>query len=71
MSGLPPGDYRLAPVLDPDTGSWFDGSFLQQLDGASERFTLTDGEKKSPERGVGAELSSRARGSRIESAGRS
>jgi hypothetical protein len=46
VSGLPPGDYRIAPVLDPDTGSWFDGAFLQQLDGASERFTLSDGEKK-------------------------
>ena len=46
MSGLPPGDYRLAPVLDPDTGSWFDGTFLQQLDVVSERFTLGEGEKK-------------------------
>ena len=28
VSGLPPGDYRLAPVLDPEPGSWFDGAFL-------------------------------------------
>jgi hypothetical protein len=46
LNGLPPGDYRIAPVLDPEPGSWFDASFLQQLDGAAERFTLTDGEKK-------------------------
>jgi hypothetical protein len=46
LKGLPPGDYRIAPVLDPEPGSWFDASFLQQLDGAAERFTLTDGEKK-------------------------
>jgi Carboxypeptidase regulatory-like domain len=46
VSGLPPGDYRVAPVLDPEPGSWFDGTFLQQLDGSSERFSLTEGEKK-------------------------
>jgi len=46
VNGLPPGDYRVAPVLDPEPGSWFDGTFLQQLDGSSERFSLTEGEKK-------------------------
>jgi Carboxypeptidase regulatory-like domain len=46
VNGLPPGDYRVAPVLDPEPGSWFDGTFLQQLDGSAERFSLTEGEKK-------------------------
>ena len=46
VGGLPPGDYRVAPVLDPEPGSWFDPSFLQQLDGVAERFSLTEGEKK-------------------------
>ena len=46
LTGLPAGDYRIAPELDPEPGSWFDATFLQQLDGTSERFSLTDGEKK-------------------------
>jgi hypothetical protein len=46
IKGLPPGDYRLAPLLDPEPGSWFDATFLQQLDSGSERFSLSDGEKK-------------------------
>jgi protocatechuate 3,4-dioxygenase beta subunit len=54
INGLPPGDYRLAPVLDPEPGSWFDSSFLQQLDGNSERFSLTEGEKKVQNVRVGA-----------------
>jgi hypothetical protein len=43
---LPPGDYRIAPVLDPEPGSWYDPAFLQQLDGNATRITLGEGEKK-------------------------
>ena len=43
---LPPGEYRLAPVLDPEPGSWFDPAFLQQLDGGAMRITIGEGEKK-------------------------
>jgi protocatechuate 3,4-dioxygenase beta subunit len=43
---LPAGDYRLAPVFDPEPGSWFDPSFLQQLDNAAVRVTIGEGEKK-------------------------
>jgi hypothetical protein len=43
---LPAGDYRLAPVFDPEPGSWFDPAFLQQLDGAAVRVSIGDGEKK-------------------------
>ena len=46
ITGIPPGDYRLAPVLDPEPGSWFDPSFLQQLDASALRLTMTEGEKK-------------------------
>jgi hypothetical protein len=46
INGLPTGDYRIAPVLDPEPGSWFDATFLQQLDSSSERFSLAEGEKK-------------------------
>jgi hypothetical protein len=43
---LPPGDYRLATVFDPEPGSWYDPAFLQQLDGSSTRFSIAAGEKK-------------------------
>lgn len=43
---LPPGDYRLATVFDPEPGAWFDPAYLQQLDGSATRLTLAAGEKK-------------------------
>lgn len=43
---LPPGEYRIAPVLDPEPGSWYDPAFLQQLDGNATRITIGEGEKK-------------------------
>lgn len=43
---IPPGEYRLVPVLDPEPGSWFDPAFLQQLDGSSLRVSIAEGEKK-------------------------
>jgi hypothetical protein len=43
---LPAGDYRVAPVMDPEPGSWFDPAFLQQLDSAAVHVTIADGEKK-------------------------
>ncbi len=46
FSNLPPGDYRLAPVLDPEPGSWFDPAFLQQLDDGALRVSIAEGEKK-------------------------
>ena len=32
---VPPGEYRLAPVLDPEPGAMFDPAFLQHLDGGA------------------------------------
>jgi hypothetical protein len=43
---LPPGDYRIAPVLDIDPGMTSDPQFLQQLEQTSLRITLQAGEKK-------------------------
>jgi hypothetical protein len=43
---IPAGDYRLAPVNDPEPGSWFDPAFLQQLDSTAIRVTVAEGEKK-------------------------
>ena len=43
---LPAGEYRLVPVYDPEPGSSYDPGFLQQLDSASVRISIADGEKK-------------------------
>jgi protocatechuate 3,4-dioxygenase beta subunit len=43
---VPPGDYRLAPVLDPEPGVWFDPGFLQQLDNGAIRISIGEAEKK-------------------------
>jgi protocatechuate 3,4-dioxygenase beta subunit len=43
---MPPGDYRIAPVLDPEPGTWFDPAFLQQLDANALRVLIGTGEKK-------------------------
>jgi hypothetical protein len=46
LQNLPPGDYGLVAVNDPEPGQWYDPAFLQQLSGAAMRLTLGDGEKK-------------------------
>lgn len=43
---LPPGEYRIAPLLDPEPGTWYDPAFLQQLDTAALRVPLGPGESK-------------------------
>lgn len=43
---LPPGEYRIAPILDIDPGMTSDPAFLQQLEQTSLRITLQPGEKK-------------------------
>ena len=43
---LPPGEYRVAPVLDPEQGSWLDPAFLHELENTSIRYSIGDGEKK-------------------------
>jgi hypothetical protein len=46
LRNLPPGDYRICPVIDPEPGAWFDPAFLQQLDSAALRVSLAEGEKR-------------------------
>ena len=43
---LPPGDYRIAPVLDPEPGAWYDPTFLDQLENTALRVPLGAGEQK-------------------------
>jgi hypothetical protein len=44
--GLPPGEYRLAPVLDPEPGVWYDPAFLDRLDNTAIRVPLGAAEQK-------------------------
>ena len=46
FGGIPPGDYKIVAMIDVETGAWFDPAFLQQIDAASTRVTIGDGEKK-------------------------
>ena len=43
---LPPGEYRLATVFDPEPGAWNDPAYLQQLEASSTRLTIAAGERK-------------------------
>jgi protocatechuate 3,4-dioxygenase beta subunit len=43
---IPPGDYRLATILDPEPGSWYDKAVLSDLDSSAVRISLVEGEKK-------------------------
>ena len=46
VRNLPPGEYKLATVLDLEPGSASDPAFLQQIDSSTMRLTLQPGEKK-------------------------
>jgi hypothetical protein len=46
FAGIPPGDYKLVAMVDVETGAWYDPTFLQQVDAASTRITINEGEKK-------------------------
>jgi hypothetical protein len=46
FAGIPAGDYKIVAMVDVETGAWFDPAFLQQVDAASTRVTVGDGEKK-------------------------
>jgi hypothetical protein len=43
---LPPGDYRLVAIEDPEPGQWFDPDFLRQIGAGSIAVSLAPGEKK-------------------------
>jgi uncharacterized protein (DUF2141 family) len=46
VRNLPPGNYAIAAVTDVEPGEWFNPDFLQELQGASMRFSLAEGDKK-------------------------
>ena len=46
FSGIPAGEYKIVAMVDVETGAWFDPAFLQQVDAASTRVTIAEGEKK-------------------------
>jgi Carboxypeptidase regulatory-like domain len=46
FTGIPPGEYKLVAMVDVEPGAWFDPAFLQQVDAASTRVTISEGEKK-------------------------
>jgi protocatechuate 3,4-dioxygenase beta subunit len=43
---VPPGDYRLTTLVDPEPGSWYDKALLTELDASSVRISLAAGEKR-------------------------
>ena len=43
---VPPGEYRLTTLMDPEPGIWYDRQVLEQLDTSSVRITLLEGDKK-------------------------
>ena len=43
---MPPGEYFLAVLTDPDPVQLKDPSFLEQLAASAIRVTLTEGERK-------------------------
>jgi len=43
---VPPGDYRLTTLVDPEPGSWYDKALLSELDASSVRISLAAGEKR-------------------------
>ena len=53
FSGLPPGEYRLAVVFDPENAQWYDPAFLRELLAASVPITLGAGEKKTQDLSTG------------------
>ena len=46
VPSLPPGEYRIAAVIDVAPGDVNDPAFLEQLVGASVKITLAEGERK-------------------------
>jgi protocatechuate 3,4-dioxygenase beta subunit len=52
FKGLPPGEYRLAALVDVEQGQWFDPAFLREIAGAGVPVSLGKGEKKTQDLNV-------------------
>jgi uncharacterized protein (DUF2141 family) len=56
MPNLPPGDYLITAVTDMEPGEQFDPAFLELLSRSAMALTLGDGEKKTQDLRLGAQL---------------
>jgi hypothetical protein len=45
-TGLGAGEYRVAPLVDPDIGAWYEPDFLQQLDATAVQVSIVVGRQK-------------------------
>jgi hypothetical protein len=52
FKGLPPGEYRLAALVDMEQGQWFDPAFLREIGAASVAVSIGKGEKKTQDLNV-------------------
>jgi hypothetical protein len=43
---VPPGEYRLTTLVDPEPGIWYDREVLEGLGASSIRVVIAEGEKK-------------------------
>jgi protocatechuate 3,4-dioxygenase beta subunit len=46
FGSLPPGDYKIATVVDVEPGAWQDPAYLQQLETGALRVSVAEGERK-------------------------
>lgn len=46
FQNLPPGNYRIAAIIDAEPGEWYNPDFLRQLGPGSIAFSLSQGEAK-------------------------
>lgn len=44
--GLPPGDYRVVAVIDPEPGKWYDPAFLRELLPGAISLALSEGQRQ-------------------------
>jgi hypothetical protein len=56
MPNLPPGEYLMTAVTDMEPGEWFDPAFLEVLSRSAIALTIGDGEKKTQDLRLAAQL---------------
>ncbi len=56
MPNLPPGEYLMTAVTDMEPGEWFDPAFLEMLSRSAIALTIGDGEKKTQDLRLAAQL---------------
>jgi hypothetical protein len=56
IHNLPPGEYLMTAVTDMEPGEWFDPAFLEMLSRSAIALTVGDGEKKTQDLRLAAQL---------------